>query len=65
MYVLRLKLEVLRIGRDQVIDELTRCNIGTSVHFIPVNRHLYYQHRYGFERRQFPVASPSYVCMMS
>lgn len=65
LYVLRLRLEALRIGRDQFIDELTARNIGTSVHFIPVYMHPYYQQRYGFERRQFPVASASYDCMMS
>ncbi len=46
LYVLRLRPEALRIGRDEFIDELTARNIGTSVHFIPMHLHPYYRKRY-------------------
>jgi dTDP-4-amino-4,6-dideoxygalactose transaminase len=65
LYVLRLRPGVLRIGRDQVITELTRRNIGTSVHFIPIHLHPYYRDKYGFTPTAFPVALENYERMLS
>ena len=56
LYVLRLHLDRLRIDRAQVIQELRRCNIGTSVHFIPLHIHPYYRETYGYVPTDFPVA---------
>ena len=41
LYPVWFSSERLRIGRDDIIKALTRCNIGTSVHFIPVHMHPY------------------------
>jgi dTDP-4-amino-4,6-dideoxygalactose transaminase len=60
LYVLRLHLATLSIDRDRFIDELTRRNIGTSVHFIPVHLHPYYRDRYRFQPHDFPVANSEY-----
>jgi dTDP-4-amino-4,6-dideoxygalactose transaminase len=65
LYVLRLRLEALRIGRDQFIDELARRNIGSSVHFIPIHLHPYYRDTYSYSPRDFPVAYESYQRMLS
>jgi len=65
LYVLRLRPDALRIGRDQFIDELTRRNIGTSVHFIPIHLHPYYRDAYGWTPASFPVAYASYRRMIS
>jgi dTDP-4-amino-4,6-dideoxygalactose transaminase len=65
LYVLRLRLGALRIGRNQFIDELTALNIGTSVHFIPIHIHPFYQQKYRYEPKQFPVAYESYQRMLS
>jgi dTDP-4-amino-4,6-dideoxygalactose transaminase len=65
LYVLRLRLGALRIGRNQFIDELTALNIGTSVHFIPIHVHPFYQQKYGYQPQQFPVAYESYQRMLS
>jgi dTDP-4-amino-4,6-dideoxygalactose transaminase len=65
LYVLRLRLGTLRIGRDQVIDELTARNIGTSVHFIPIHIHPYYREKYRYQPEQFPVAQGAYQRMLS
>jgi dTDP-4-amino-4,6-dideoxygalactose transaminase len=56
LYVIRLRLERLRIDRSAFIDELRKRNIGASVHFIPVHLHPYYRDRYGFRPEDFPVA---------
>lgn len=65
LYVLRLRLEALRIDRDQFIEELKLRNIGTSVHFIPVHLHPYYRNKYGFKPEDFPVAFSNYQRMLS
>jgi dTDP-4-amino-4,6-dideoxygalactose transaminase len=65
LYILRLRPEALRIGRDEFITELTARNIGTSVHFIPVHLHPYYRRKYGFSPGQFPVALSNYERMLS
>ena len=43
LFVVRVRPERLRIGRDEVIQELTAAGIGTSVHFIPLHEHSYYR----------------------
>jgi dTDP-4-amino-4,6-dideoxygalactose transaminase len=63
--VLRLRPGVLQIGRDQVISELARRNIGTSVHFIPIHLHSYYRDKYGYAPTAFPVALDNYERMFS
>ena len=65
LYVLRLRLGALRIGRNQFIDELTALNIGTSVHFIPIHIHPFYQQKYQYQPRHFPVAYQTYERMLS
>lgn len=56
LYPLRIKSEFLTISRDDFIEAMKAQNIGTSVHFIPIHLHLYYQQRYGLRRGQFPKA---------
>jgi dTDP-4-amino-4,6-dideoxygalactose transaminase len=65
LYVLRIRPELLRIGRDQFIDELTKRNIGTSVHFIPVHTHPYYRKKYGHAPADFPVAFGNFERLLS
>jgi dTDP-4-amino-4,6-dideoxygalactose transaminase len=65
LYVLRLRLNALRITRDEFIDELTKRNIGTSVHFIPVNLHPFYRDKYGYTPQSFPVAFSNFQRMVS
>ena len=56
LYVIRLNLNRLSINRAQFIAELKDHNIGSSVHFIPVHLHRYYQEHFGYERGIMPVA---------
>lgn len=56
LYVVRLRLDELSIGRDEVIRLLGEAGIGTSVHFIPLHLHPHYQKRYGYAPGDFPVA---------
>ena len=65
LFVLRLRPQALRIGRDQFVAELTARNIGTSVHFIPVHLHPYYRTKYGYRPDDFPVAYENFRRMLS
>ena len=65
LYVLRLRDDVLTIGRDRFIRELADRNIGTSVHFIPIHLHPYYRDKYGYIPGSFPVAYDNYRRMLS
>jgi dTDP-4-amino-4,6-dideoxygalactose transaminase len=56
LYVVRLNLDALTIGRGEVIERLGAAGIGTSVHFIPLNLHPHYQQRYGYAPGDFPAA---------
>jgi len=56
LYVVRLNLDALTIGRGEVIEQLGAAGIGTSVHFIPLNLHPHYQQRYGYAPGDFPTA---------
>jgi dTDP-4-amino-4,6-dideoxygalactose transaminase len=44
------------IGRDKFISEMTKRNIGTSVHYKPLHRMTYYKTRYGLKPEMFPNA---------
>jgi dTDP-4-amino-4,6-dideoxygalactose transaminase len=65
LYVVRLNLDQLTIGRNQFIEELKARNIGTSVHFIPIHLHPYYREKYGYRPDDFPVAYGEYQRIIS
>lgn len=65
LYVLRLNLETLQIGRDQFIEKLKERNIGTSVHFIPIHLHPYYGEKYGYKPEDYPVAYSNFKRIIS
>ena len=65
IYLLRLRPERLRIGRDRFIEELRRRNIGASVHFIPIHQHTYYREHHQLRPEQFPVAQREFERMLS
>jgi dTDP-4-amino-4,6-dideoxygalactose transaminase len=51
-------LDTANIGmsREEFINKIREYNIGTSVHFIPLHLHPYYQKTYGYKRGDFPIA---------
>jgi dTDP-4-amino-4,6-dideoxygalactose transaminase len=65
LYVLRLRLEALKIDRAEFIKQLRARNIGASVHFIPIHEHSYYQERYQLRRWDFPVAQHAFERLVS
>ncbi len=65
LFILRLKPEELNLDRKQMIEELKRMGIGTSVHFIPLHRHPYYREHYGCTPQDFPNAEDAYSRCLS
>jgi len=65
LYPIRLRLDMLRIGRDAVIEELKKRGIGTSVHFIPLHMHPYYRSAFGYAPDEFPNASGAFTSLIS
>jgi dTDP-4-amino-4,6-dideoxygalactose transaminase len=56
LFALRIRPDALDIGRDEIISALRDLNIGTSVMFIPLHYHSYYQQALGHPEGAFPVA---------
>jgi perosamine synthetase len=59
LYVVRLRLERLRVGRAEVFRALRAENIGVNVHYIPVPWHPYYA-ALGYRRGDWPMAESAY-----
>lgn len=65
LYVIRLRLERLTLDRNAFIETLKDCNIGTSVHYLPVHMHPYYRDKYGYKPEDCPVAADSFTRMLT
>lgn len=59
LYVVRLRLEELSVGRREIFDSLRAKSIGVNVHYIPVHLQPYYQ-KIGFGVNDFPEAEKYY-----
>jgi len=65
LYVLRLRLERLRIDRAAFIRELAERDVGTSVHFIPLHLHPYWRDLSGLVPSDLPVATREFERVLS
>src|SRR5262249_29003830 len=65
LYMIRLRPRMLSIDRDTFIEELRARNIGTSVHFIPLHLHPYYQRVWGYRPGAFPGAEAAFAGVVS
>ncbi len=65
LYVIRLKLDKLKIDRAQCITELKQRGIGTSVHWMPLHMHPYYRETFGYRPEDLPVAASLYPEIIS
>jgi perosamine synthetase len=65
LYILRLNLDRLTIGRHDFIKTLNSHKIGTSVHFIPLHLHPFYRDSFGYEPEDFPQASAAFERIVS
>jgi perosamine synthetase len=60
LYAVSLRLDRLTIDRATVLRRMGEAGIGTSVHFIPLHLHPYYQRAFGYRPGDFPVAERLY-----
>ncbi len=65
LYVIRLDLDRLRIGRAEFMQRLQQKQVGCSVHFIPLHLHPYYRNTWGYGPADFPVATHAFDRMIS
>lgn len=65
LYVVKLNLDMLRIGRNQFIEELKKRGVMTSVHFIPLYKHPYYKNAFNYDCREFAVSDSAYEQIIS
>jgi dTDP-4-amino-4,6-dideoxygalactose transaminase len=56
LYLLRIKPELMTIGRDRFIELLQESGISPSVHFIPLHLMPLYQKEWGYQAGDFPQA---------
>ena len=64
LFVIRLNLDRIRVGRAEVFRALRAENIGVNVHYIPVPWHPYYAQQ-GYIRGGWPVAESEYERLIS
>ncbi len=65
LYILRLDPRRITIDRGTFIDLLKEAGVGTSVHFIPIHMHPYYQQELGVKPGDFPITDRAYSRMLS
>lgn len=65
LYVIRLKLELLKGDRRKIFEEFRKKGLGVQVHYIPIYRHPYYQKRFHIQTKEFPVTEKIYDSIIS
>lgn len=65
LYSLRLNIDTLEINRNEFIERLNACGIGTSVHFIPIPLHPAYKTIAARPENQCPRAMSLYPRLVS
>ena len=65
LFPVRLKLDQCDIDRAEVIEELKRAGIGTSVHWMPLHMHPYYRETLGCQASDYPRAAAIYAQLIT
>jgi len=65
LYVVRLDLEAVDIGRSEFMLALQEENIGTGLHFPALHLSRYYRERYGYQPGQLPHAEAAGESILS
>jgi len=65
LYVIKLNLGAVTVGRDRFIEDLKERGIVTSVHFIPLYRHPYYRDTFRYSAQGFPASERIYERIVS
>ncbi len=65
LYMLRLNLDRLTLGRDEFLKELFDRGVNCSVHYRPLHMMSYYRDTYGFRNDDFPRSRDLYERTLS
>ena len=65
LFPIRLQLERLAINRNELVEELKDSGVGCSVHWRPLHLHPYYQETFGWQPKDFPVATAVWERLIS
>ncbi|UCE26402.1 MAG: DegT/DnrJ/EryC1/StrS family aminotransferase [Candidatus Coatesbacteria bacterium] len=65
LYIIKLNLGKLSVGRDRVFAALRAENVGVNVHYIPLYRHPFYRDRFGWDAADFPVTESVFERILS
>ncbi len=65
LYIIKLRLEALRVDRDAVFRALRAENVGVNVHYIPLHYHSFYRDNFGYRRGDFPRAEALFERILS
>jgi perosamine synthetase len=65
LFILRLRPELLQIDRNAFVEQLRELGVGTSVHFIPLHMHPYYEKVHGYRPDDLPNAKDAYSRCLS
>jgi dTDP-4-amino-4,6-dideoxygalactose transaminase len=65
LFSIRLRLDRCPLDRAEVIQELKRAGIGTSVHWMPLHMHPYYRQTLGCQPSDCPRAASIYAQLVS
>jgi dTDP-4-amino-4,6-dideoxygalactose transaminase/nucleoside-diphosphate-sugar epimerase len=65
MYPIVLDPDIIGLSRNQFIEKLKEFKIGTSVHYIPIHHHPFYQKNIGLDPEDFPVTNKIFKGLLS
>jgi perosamine synthetase len=65
LYSVRVQSAGLNVDRAEVISEMKRAGIGTSVHWLPLHLHPYYRETFGCKPLDYPFAAAIYPELMT
>ncbi len=65
LFSVRLNLDRCHLGRAELISEMKRAGIGTSVHWMPLHLHPYYRQQLGCTPSDYPCATSLYPRLMT
>lgn len=65
LYIIKLKLERLKVTRNQFIRALVAENIAGNVHYIPIYYHPYYKNKFSKNIGDYPVTEDTYRRIIS
>lgn len=65
LYPILVKRDKVKIDRNSIIEALKAENIGSSVHYIPVHFHPYYQEKLGYRHGDYPITESVFDQLIS